>query len=154
MKCARHVLAVGIALLALSAPGHADDLGAVADIPIATAMPATSERGLQPRIRLAPKVERLYAPCPTKAAELPPEEPVAADERQLTDHLALNLNPTTLGSPNEAGQRHGHGNVFLSVPLNDALDLRTGVRVDYDSRPESQEFAAEATPTIGVGFEF
>ena len=68
--------------------------------------------------------------------------------------MAVNLSPTQLKSPNEAGRRLGYGNLVLSVPLNDSLDIRTGVRVDYDSSPQQQSFEAEATPTIGVGFEF
>ena len=112
------------------------------------------ERGLQARVPLAPSEERLYKPCPTEATAPPPVEAVEADQRNLSDHLLLHLRPTSLSSPNEAGRRHGYGGVTLRVPLNSAMDLRTGVRVDYDSSPVREDFAAEATPTIGVGVKF
>ncbi len=153
--CARHSIVVCLALLLLPASALAaeDSESGASGAPAAVASPPP-ERGLQARIPLAPDEGRLYGPGPVETADLPPGEAVEAEGSGLGDHLAVELRPTRLRSPNQAGQRHGHGKVVLRVPLSEALDLRTGVRVDYDSRPQSNDFAAEATPTIGVGIEF
>lgn len=154
------ILSLCLAALVLAGAASAEEKSATSPTPAAVPVSAdgespTSDRGLRPRIQLARDEERVYGPCPSAGSEPVPVEAVGSDdELDLSKHLALNLNPTQLRSPNEPGRRQGHGGVVLSVPLNDAMDLRTGVRVDYDSGPSSQSLAAEATPTIGVGFEF
>jgi len=156
--CVRSSLALCIALLLLPAIALAEEPnpaeGSLRPVVTAGTTRPAPERGLRPRVQLAATGARLYGPCPAEASDLPPAEAVKAGDHDLTDHLALNLEPTDLSSPNEAGRRHGRGDVVLSVPLNETVDLRTGVRVDYDSNPTSQNFAAEATPTIGVGLQF
>lgn len=148
---ARSTLAACFALLMLAGTAGADEPGAAAT----GNADAVSERGLQPRIPLAQDEPRVYTPSPAAGAETPPiRAGQADDDLDLSRHLALNLAPTALSSPSEAGRRLGHGNVVLSVPLSDGMDLRTGVRVDYHSSPASETFQAEATPTLGVGFEF
>lgn len=150
------MFALWIGTLVLAASAAADDPGSVSVARIepvtATAAP---QRGLQRRIPLAQDEKRLYAPESAVATEPPPAARAQAEEYSgISEHLALELRPTQLESPNEAGRSLGHGNVVISLPLGDAMELRTGVRVDYDSSPGSENFDAEATPTIGVGFEF
>ena len=153
---AHRLLALWIGTLVLAVSAAADDTGS---IDVARMEPGSgnevSRRGLQCRIPLAKDETRLYTP---EAAVAPEPRPAAVvqDEKgpRISERLALELRPTPLESPNEAGRRLGHGNVVISVPLGEAMELRTGVRVDYDSSPSSGSFDAEAIPTIGVGFEF
>jgi hypothetical protein len=161
--CARPSIALWITLLLLpavafaagaeTAPASGEASSVAAPRAEATTKSAPV-RGLKPRVRLADDTEHLYGPCPAESADRPTAQTVDNQGTRLADHLALNLNPTRLSSPSEAGRRLGHGNVILRVPISDALDLRTGVRLDYDSSPATEDFAAEATPTIGVGVEF
>lgn len=148
--------ALWIGTLALAATAAADDPGSISAARIEPVIAtAASQRGLQRRIPLALDEKRLYAPEATVATEPQPAAKArAAQDTGISDHLALELCPTPLESPSEAGRSLGHGNVVISLPLGDAMELRTGVRVDYDSSPGSENFEAEAIPTIGVGFDF
>ena len=156
MLSAHRLLALWIGTLVLAATAAADDTGW---IDVARMEPGSgnevSRRGLQCRIPLAKDETSLYAPEATVVLE-PRTVAVARDEKGpgISERLALELLPTPLESPSEAGRSLGHGNVVISVPLGEAMELRTGVRVDYDSSPGSGSFNAEAIPTVGVGFEF
>jgi hypothetical protein len=157
---ARTTLALGIALWMLVPTAGADEPASAASESLQTPVPAdVSDRGLQPRMTLAGDAQRVYVPSTASTSEAPLSKSVPANgdldlDLDLSQHLALNLRPASLHSPSQAGRSVGYGDIVLSVPLSDSIDLRTGVRVDYDSSPGSETLDAEATPTIGVGFEF
>ena len=148
--------ALWIGTLALAVSAAADDPGSIAVARIEPgAAGVVSQRGLERRIPLAKDEKHLYAPEAKLIGEPRPAAGVLDEEESsISDHLALELRPTPLASPSEAGRSLGHGNVVISLPLGDTVELRTGVRIDYDSSPGSESFDAEAIPTIGVGFEF
>jgi hypothetical protein len=153
---ARTTLALGLALWMLVPAAGADEPASAAAESLQTTVPAdVSDRGLQPRMALAGDAQRVYFPSTVNTSAAPLAKPVPAnDDLDLSQHLALNLRPSPLRSPSEVGRSLGYGDIVLSVPLSDSMDLRTGVRVAYDSSPGSETLDAEATPTIGVGFEF
>ena len=155
---ARTTLALGIALWMLVPAAGADEPASAASESLQTPVPIdVSDRGLQPRMALAGDAQRVYVPSTASTSEAPLSKSVPANgdlDLDLSQHLALNLRPAPLRSPSQAGRSVGYGDIVLSVPLSDSIDLRTGVRVAYDSSPGSEALDAEATPTIGVGFEF
>jgi len=80
--------------------------------------------------------------------------PMLLDEGRLTDLLDLRLRPTSLSAPAEPGQRLGHGDAVLSLPIGQWLQLRTGVRLDYEDSPSDASLQVEGMPTVGIGVRF
>ena len=80
--------------------------------------------------------------------------PTLPDKSRLTNLLDLRLQPTPLASPAEPGQRLGHGDAVLSLPIGQWLQLRTGVRLDYESHPRNGAWQVDGAPTVGIGVRF
>ena len=80
--------------------------------------------------------------------------PTLPDKSRLTNLLDLRLQPTPLASPAEPGQRLGHGDAVLSLPIGQWLQLRTGVRLDYEDIPGNGSLQVEGIPTVGIGVRF
>lgn len=91
----------------------------------------------------------LLGPPPTPACE--PEQDAGS---ALSRHVELQLRPAPLWAPAPSGWRLGHGDFALSLPLGGALELRGGVRLDYESRPAQEGWEIESFPTFGFGLSF
>jgi hypothetical protein len=152
--------ALTMALLLTPTPGSAGPPSAAAPlekaaIPQAAVLAQASPRGLQKRISLGKRDDaQLYGADPM--ATKPPGAPGGRGPTRvdLTDVIDLRLHAAPIRGAAVPGRRMGHGDVVFSVPVSEALDLRTGVRVDYDSSPASQDFDADPIPTLGVGVKF
>ena len=124
-------------------------LGALASAPALADPPANL--GLPPAAD-ASGVQPLVVPAaPVAEAE---RETRASQDRSLDEWVALRFEPTRLSAPSEPGMRHGNADVSLSLPLAGPIDLRTGVRLDYESHPASGDWDVDSTPTVGVGVRF
>ena len=54
----------------------------------------------------------------------------------------------------QPGQRLGHGDAVLSLPIGQWWRLRTGVRVDYENRLRDGSLQVDGIPTVGIGVRF
>jgi hypothetical protein len=78
---------------------------------------------------------------------------------RLADLLDLRLRPMPLVPPAQPGQRLGHFEVELSLPMGKWIEwkrweLRTGVRLAYENRPRDGIWQVEGMPTVGIGLRF
>ena len=80
--------------------------------------------------------------------------PALPDESRLTNLLDLRLQPTPLAPPVQPGQRVGYGDAVLSLPIGKWLQLRTGVRVDYENHQRNGVWQVDGMPTVGIGVRF
>lgn len=93
--------------------------------------------------------------APLAVASGPPRPAeVRARPSVLARLIRLRLAPAPLRSPAQPGWRMGYGDVTLMLPLAGPLELRTGVRLDYESRPEDGSWEADPVPTVGIGLRF
>jgi hypothetical protein len=93
-------------------------------------------------------------PASSEGQRGPSAKEVLPDEGKLPELLDLRLRPMNLPPTAQPGQRLGHGDAVLSLPLGERWELRTGVRVDYENRPRDGIWELEGTPTLGIGFRF
>jgi len=102
------------------------------------------------------------APVPIDSTAAAPASPArglpAAVERGepglLARHLALRLQPTRLSAPVEPGRRYGYGSLALALPLGSAMELRGGLRLDYDNRPSEGAWELKGRPSLEFALEF
>ena len=80
--------------------------------------------------------------------------PTLPDESRLTNLLDLRLQPMHLAAPAPPGQHLGHGDAVLSLPIRKWLQLRTGVRVDYENHQRNGVWQVDGMPTVGIGVRF
>ena len=72
----------------------------------------------------------------------------------LARYVDLRLRPAAISAPLEAGRRYGDGHFGLSLPLGRLLELRGGVRIDYDNRPSAGNWVVRTMPSFGFGLKF
>jgi hypothetical protein len=89
-----------------------------------------------------------------ESQRLAPAAPTLPDESRLTKLLDLRLRPMPLAAAAQPGQRLGHGDAVLSLPIGQWWQLRTGVRLDYENRLRDGTLQVEGIPTVGIGVRF
>jgi hypothetical protein len=94
----------------------------------------------------------LVAPPAAESAGAP--RAARGEQSALARHVELRLQPLPFAAPAAPGLRAGHGDVAFSLPLGSSFELRTGVRVDYDHRPDAEGTDLDSTPTFGFGLRF
>jgi hypothetical protein len=135
-------LTTAIAFLLVPAPGAASDSRA-GGLERRVAIPVEDDRdGLRPLV---------LAPADTGT---PGDSPSPAEGLGLAERIDLRLRPARLQAPVEPGQRRGHGNLDLALPLAGPFELRPGVRVDYQNRPADDAWELDGTPMLGLGVRF
>lgn len=82
------------------------------------------------------------------------DSPSPAEGLGLAERIDLRLRPARLRAPVKPGQRLGHGNLDLALPLAGPFELRPGVRVDYQNHPADDAWEVDGTPMLGVGVRF
>jgi hypothetical protein len=94
---------------------------------------------------------------PIRVSSAQPKSPPRA--ARLADMLDLHLRPMPLVPPAQPGQRLGHFDVELSLPIGKWTnwkfwELRTGLRLAYENRPRDGIWQVEGMPTVGIGLRF
>jgi hypothetical protein len=92
--------------------------------------------------------------APPAAASASAPSAARGEQGALARHVELRLQPLPFAPPAAPGVRAGHGDVAFSLPLGSAFELRTGLRVDYDHRPDAEGTDLDSTPTFGFGLKF
>jgi len=148
-----YLTGLGLFLGAASAPADSPDarsidparsgvMMAAAMLPMGAPLPGVHhtllEDGMRPLL-----------PLPAKIA------PAGGDtEADDAPALGLHVQGFELVPPAVPRGYLAQGNVEVSLPLGRALDLRTGVRVKYETGVSRDALDLDGTPTLGFGLRF
>ena len=128
-----------------------------ADIAAAVADPAIDHPPLDALLRApdAPPPEKpldLASPPPDASAPQPKPAPGALD--RLGQNIRLERRKEQIGLPGPRGGTLYETEAGLRIPVDSAVSLEGGVRVDSREEPGVEEAQRRSTPTVGVEVKF
>ena len=93
---------------------------------------------------------------PTLVERLRPDfAPIAhVGESVLTQMLDLRLRQLAGPRPPDPRRRIQTGDIALRVPIGERLDLRPGMRIEYERHPVDDLWVGEPVPTLSVRVRF
>jgi hypothetical protein len=83
-----------------------------------------------------------------------PEEPTPGAAPGAPSPVQVRHRSQEIGPMGPDRRKVGDAEVGVSVPVDDSVRLKGGVRVDYDQDPKKERTQIESTPTVGVEVRF